>query len=284
MVKLVVPDGAPTDRAVVRSPLREHAHPARGEDPRPPALRGGQDPEGVTPRLARRGVQVIAKALEADGPMTRSQIRGLLQRAGVPTAGQALVHVLFRATLDGLIVRGPMIDGEHAFVLAADWLGPRPRIARDRALAELARRYLVGHGPADERDLARWAELPLRDARAGLRAIASELQYRADGLVSHRAAKTRPLPPPRLLGPFDPLLLGWRSRQFVLARPQDAITTNGIIRAFALVEGRAAGTWTMRQGRVQLNLWEEPSEDTRAALNAEAAAVEAYMRSHRRAE
>lgn len=233
--------------------------------------------EGVTSALALRGVRAIADALEADGPMTRNQIRERLERAGVPTAGQALVHVLFRATLEKSVVRGPIIDGEHAFVLADDWLGRRPRIDRDRALAELARRYLAGHGPADERDLARWAELPLRDARAGLRAIASELQHRSDGLVNLRAAKTRPLPPPRLLGPFDPLLLGWRSRSFVIDRPQEAVTSNGIIRAIALVDGRAAGTWRMRQGRVHLDLWQEPNEDTAAALAAEAAAIEAYL-------
>src|SRR4029077_20228317 len=58
------------------------------------------------------------------------------------------------------------------------------------ALAELARRYLAGHGPADDRDLARWAGLPLRDARAGLGAIASDLVEREDGLVD--LAKRRP--------------------------------------------------------------------------------------------
>jgi Winged helix DNA-binding domain len=176
-----------------------------------------------------------------------------------------------------LIARGPMLDGEHAFVLADDWLGARPRVDRDRALAELARRYLVGHGPADERDLAKWAELPLRDARAGLRAIASELEHRSDGLVNLRGARTRALPAPRLLGPFDPLLLGWRSRELVVDRPQKAITNNGIIRAIALVDGRAAGTWGMRQGRVHLDLWQEPNEDTAAALADEAAAIEAYL-------
>jgi hypothetical protein len=85
-------------------------------------------------------------------------------------------------------------------------------IDRARALAELARRYLAGHGPADDRDLAKWAQLPLRDARAGLSAIASELDQRHDGLVDLHRTETPPLPPPRLLGPFDPLLLGWRSR------------------------------------------------------------------------
>ena len=66
-----------------------------------------------------------------------------------------------------------MVGRQHAYALVRDWLGKPPRFDRDAALAELARRYLAGHGPADDRDLAKWAGLPLRDARAGLSAIAS---------------------------------------------------------------------------------------------------------------
>jgi hypothetical protein len=233
--------------------------------------------EGVSPAAARRGIAAIVKALGDDEPMTRGQLRVVLDKTGVPTAGQALVHVLFRATLDGLIVRGPGIGGEQAFVLVADWLGERPKIDRERALAELAHRYLAGHGPADDRDLARWAQLSLRDARAGLKAIGSELVQRADGLVDLPREQPLSLPPPRLLGPFDPLLLGWRSRAFVLDGAKGIVTTNGIIRPIALVDGRAAGTWTMQHGRVQLRLWTEQPRTTRIALEREAAAVEAYL-------
>ena len=233
--------------------------------------------EGVSAAVAQRGVAAIAKALSAEGPMTRAQIRAVLDSARVPTAGQALVHVLFRATLDGLIVRGPIIGGEHAFALAADWLGQRPKIDHDRALAELARRYLAGHGPADARDLAKWAQLPLRDARAGLAAIASELTERPDSLLDVRRDELPPLPPPRLLGPFDPLLLGWRSRELVLDSAEEIVTANGIIKAIALIDGRAAGTWTMPRGRVELHLWKEQDPPTTTALKHEASAVETYL-------
>jgi hypothetical protein len=162
-------------------------------------------------------------------------------------------------------------------VLAAHWLGERPTLDRDRALAELARRYLAGHGPADEHDLAKWAQLPLRDVRAALNAIASELDQWPGGLVDLHRAEVEPLPPPRLLGPFDPLLLGWRSRSFVLGDPQEVLTVNGIFRPIALIKGRAAGTWTMPGGRVKLRLWEEHSQATMRALDREASAVEAYL-------
>ena len=68
------------------------------------------------------------------------------------------------------------------------------------------------------------------------------------------------------------------SREFVLGDAQGIVTTNGLFRPFALVDGRAAGTWAMPNGRVDLRLWEEPSADVQAALAADAAAVEAFMR------
>ena len=118
----------------------------------------------------------------------------------------------------------------------------------------------------------------LRDARAGLAAIASELTERHDGLLDIRRDEVPPLPPPRLLGPFDPLLLGWRSRELVLDSPDPVVTVNGIFRAIALVEGRAAGTWTMPGGRVEIDLWRRSDPSTRAALQREASAVEEYLR------
>jgi len=232
---------------------------------------------GVSPAAAERALAAIVKALGEHGPMTRAQLGPVLERARVPAKGQAPIELLYRATLDGLIVRGPVVGREHAYVLVADWLGARPRMDRDRALAELARRYLVGHGPADARDLAKWAALPLRDARAGLEAIARELDQRPDGLVDVRRRELAPLPPPRLLGAFDPLLLGWRSRSFVIDDPPEVVTVNGIIRAIALIDGRAAGTWGFSRGRVELRMWGEPSRAKAAALRLEASAVEAFL-------
>jgi hypothetical protein len=209
--------------------------------------------------------------------MTRGQIRATLERVRVPVEGQALVHILFSATLDGLIVRGPMLDGEHAFVLVADWLGERPKLDRDRALAELAQRYLAAHGPACDRDLVKWARVTLRDARVGLQAIAPHLVQYADGLVDLRRKASPRLPAPRLLAAFDPILLGWASRKLVLGDAERQIVANGMIRAIALVDGRAAGTWTLPRGRVQLDLWRSQTPSTMRRLASEASAIESYL-------
>src|SRR5262249_43254294 len=137
---------------------------------------------GVGARAAEKGVALIERALD-DGPLTRDELRDRLAAARVPTAGQALVHVLMLACLRGIAVRGPVVHGRHGYVRARDWLPAGDAVDRGCALVELARRSLAGHAPADDRDLAKWAGLPLRDARDGLRGLGAALQERDDGLL-----------------------------------------------------------------------------------------------------
>jgi Winged helix DNA-binding domain len=236
------------------------------------------DQEGVSPSAAERGVEVIQQSLAEQGPMTRAQLGERIAAAGVRTEGQALIHLLALASHRGLVVRGPMIGAQHAYVLVQDWLGPTEPVDRDRALAELARRYLAGHAPADERDLAKWAGLPLRDARAGLKAIASELVERDQGLLEvSGAGEEHGLPAPRLLGSFDPVLLGWASREFIVGSHRVGIMVNGIFRPFALVRGRAAATWSITAGKVALEPLLELSANEAAALQADAQDVGRYL-------
>lgn len=223
---------------------------------------------------------MIERALAGAGPLTREELRERVRAANVPTEGQAFVHVVMQASLQGVVVRGPMIGRRHAFVLVGDWLGDqRPPVERGRALAELARRYLAGHGPADERDLARWAGVPLRDARAGLAAIASELDHREGGLVALRGTAAAELPPPLLLGAFEPVLLGWSSRAPILGAAEAAVVSGGIFRPFALVRGAAAATWRLDDGRVTLSPFGQLSRSDARALEKDAAAVERFLAS-----
>jgi len=234
--------------------------------------------EGVSEKDVERAVRIVEKSLADEGPQTRVQLRERLQRAKVPTARQALIHLLFLVAVRGIAVRGPMVGNQHAYVLVNDWLGAQKPVDRERALAELARRYLAGHGPADDRDLARWAGLPLRDARAGLAAIAGELQQRPDGLVDlAKRPAAEPLPPPRLLGAYDPLLLGWTSREEVVGPHKLLVTNNGLFRPFALVEGRAVARWGLSGGKVTIERLGKVKKKDAAALDVEAQRVLEFL-------
>jgi hypothetical protein len=296
--------------------------------------------EGIPPAEADRAARLIESFLASDGPLTRAQLAGRLTAAGVRTRGQALVYLLFLTSLRGISVRGPMIGKQHAHVLARDWLGAPPAAPDPAAaLGWLARRYLAGHAPATDRDLAKWAGLPLRDARRALREIAADLVEGEDGLIrlarpagrtaaepgaapagggdcpagagragagradrsqadrsqadrsqadrsqadrsqadrSQAGGPEAALPPPRLLGVFDPLLHGWQSREAVLGRHEPDIVRGGMFRSFALADGRAVGTWGLVGDQVALTLLEPVSTAHRRALEADAEDVRRFL-------
>jgi winged helix DNA-binding protein len=245
---------------------------------------------GVSPADADRAVGIVERALARDGPLTRPELAERIAAAGIPTEGQATPHLLGLAALRGVAVLGPLREeGAHAFALARDWLGAAPPSAlegdgRDRALAELARRYLAAHGPAAPADLAAWSGLPLRDARAGLGAIAAELAPEDGELLalargSAGARGSAPAVAPRLLPPFDPYLLGWKDRSFAVpaAHAERVYPGGGMLRATATVDGRAVGTWSAAGGKVTLELFGRLPAGARPGLDADVQDVARFL-------
>jgi hypothetical protein len=225
--------------------------------------------EGVPPREVRRGVDAIVRALDREGPLTADALREHVRRARVRAEGQALYHLLFSTSLDGLIVRGPMAGRKHAYVLVRDWLPDAKPVDRDEALGEFARRYLAGHAPATDRDLARWAGIPLRDARAGLSAA---------GDAPAASSGDPELPPPRLLGAFEPCLLGWTSRTDIVGdHAPNLVTVGGMFYPFAMVRGRAVARWKLRDGGLELEPFRRMSKADRAALERDAEDVRRFL-------
>jgi hypothetical protein len=116
---------------------------------------------------------------------------------------------------------------------------------------------------------------------AGLRAIATEVVEREDGLVDlARRAPPGELPPPRLLGSFDPLLLGWGSREPVLGSSAGLVVAGGLFRPFALVDGRAVATWRLAGTKVELEPFTRLPRSVSAALAEDAEALVRYLHPH----
>jgi winged helix DNA-binding protein len=233
---------------------------------------------GISPTAADRAVVRITKAL-ADGPATRSQIVELLAKGGFPSEGQSPIHLLALAAQRGLIVRGPMRGREQAYVLTHDWLDSlSPAFDRATALAELARRYLAGHGPADDRDLARWTGLSLKDCRNGLWSISTELAERNDGLLALRGQEAGGEdPPPLLLGAFEPLLLGWSGREEIVGENWPQLVRGGMISPFALVGGKAAGSWRTQGRTITMTPFAPFDPEVQKRLLADAEAIVRYL-------
>lgn len=196
--------------------------------------------EGVDDGGVVRGLDAMERALGERGPLTRAELAGVVAGEGVRVEGQALPHLLMRAALDGRVVGG--LDGR--------WRRTDPPAGEDRdeLLARLARRYLAAHAPAEPEDLARWAGIPVGEARRGF--AATDPALAAACLLPPPPA---PLPP-RLLPPFDPYVLGWRDRTFAVPEAVAARVHpgGGMLRATVCDDGVAVGTWTAPGRRVRI--------------------------------
>ena len=220
---------------------------------RPPSIvanRRRLEQEGVSETAAEKAVKLVTKLL-ADGPMLRSELREALRSKAMPHAAPAATHILFMASLRGVIVRGPVRGREQTFALTADHFGALPKVDRTRALRELGRRYLAGHSPATDVDLAYWAGIPLRDARAALA-----------GAKPPPPARPRRLPP-RLLPSYDPYIMGWKERSFAIPTEHTQVIYpgGGMFRPAIVIDGRVAGTWTVRAGVPEIQVLDRPDVD-----------------------
>jgi len=241
---------------------------------------------GVTAEQAGGAVRAVQRMLSRDGPLTRHEIAERLARRRIPMGGQALIHLIRRAALEGLVCLGWRDDGEECFVLVRDWLPPVRPVERDTALAELTRRYLAVHAPAGPEDLAAWAGIRLGDVRRGWTEMASSLTQVRTATGPLWAPGGLDFHPPegvvRLVPSFDEYLLGWRNRDLALpARHAPKIFPGGgMLRPAVISNGLVVGRWsTERRGsrrRVQVEPLSSPTPAVRRALEAEAKDIGRY--------
>ncbi|WP_299446256.1 winged helix DNA-binding domain-containing protein [uncultured Phycicoccus sp.] len=192
-------------------------------------------------------------AVLAETPdLTREELSSALERRGFALTGQQLAVLLAHAEMGLLVGSGvPRPDGgtgTQTYSLLAGRIPPSPHADRPAALAEVARRYVLGHGPATERDLAYWASLTVTDARTGLAAVRDGLEsFEHDGRVFWHAPGESPPAAPRspevhLLHILDEWYRGHQdSRRVVDADGLHPVGREAAI-GVAVVDAQIAGT------------------------------------------
>lgn len=210
------------------------------------------------PTLARAD-ELIAAALAADGPLSRTELAGRLAAGGVATEGQVPFHLIRRAALTGLLCHGPVTeDDEATYVLADEWLPDAdPELDDASATLLLARRYLAAHGPAALADFVTWSGLPVPLARSAWQLLLDSGEYlecEVDGQLCLLPEVDRrtlsPVGDVRLLPAYDNYLVGYRSRRLSVAAEHERLVWpgGGQIRATVCVDGLIRGNWS-RQDR-----------------------------------
>lgn len=188
--------------------------------------------------------------------LIRSELLDAFTAAGLSVDDGRGYHLLWSLSLQGTLVLGPFEGTQQRFVLSDEWITAPRRLERDEALGELVRRYLAGHGPSPESDLAWWSKLPLRDIRRGLDVARAELTtFDVAGTPNWAHAPTLDrIAPERprttlLLPGFDEWVLGHGDRDVVLPRehaPRIVPGNNGIFKPTIVHRGQVVGLWSRK--------------------------------------
>ena len=193
--------------------------------------------------------KVLVRELEGGKQMTRPELAAALERAGISTADYRLGHILYRASILRLICFGVRRGKQFTFTLFDEWVPQCKAIERDEALAELARRYFTGHGPATLQDFIWWSGLKAADARAGLETIKPQLVREVVGEQTYwfpqSAQVKKDATKVYLLPPFDEYTVAYKDRSAVLAPAytKSLHTGNGVFKPIVVVDGQVVGIW-----------------------------------------
>ncbi|MGH9769493.1 MAG: winged helix DNA-binding domain-containing protein [Blastocatellia bacterium] len=197
-----------------------------------------------------RGKELFERALRGGKRLTRTAMYKVLDEGGVSTAGQRGRHILWRLAQNGAICFGAREGKQQTFALLDEWAPMAKRMARDEALAEIARRYFTSHGPATLQDFVWWSGLTTADAKAGLEMAKRRLtQEVINGQTCWLASSMGPTkevsPTCYLLPAFDEYTVAYKDRGAVLnpAYTKQANSGNGTLYPTIVVDGQVVGTW-----------------------------------------
>lgn len=257
-----------SEREIVRTwPMRGTLHLVAAEDARwLPALLGPRASQAAAGRRRAMGldddaVRSVRAAWEATlsggRSLGRAELFKSMDAAGVDSGAQRGPHLLRYFAEQGLLCFGAHEGKQPTYALIEEWVPNARVLERDEALAELARRYFTGHGPATLDDFAGWAYLPKADARAGLNAVQSDLAedevdgttyWSAGDAADPRAA--RRATGVQLLAGFDEYVLGYKNRSAFMTPEIFAAVVpggNGMFKATVIHDGQVVGLWTTKR-------------------------------------
>jgi hypothetical protein len=191
----------------------------------------------------RRSNDVVGAALAGGRQLTRSELAVHLEAAGIRTDDGRMMLIAQRAQTDGVVCQAVRTGAHAPLALADEWLPPGRDLDGDEATAELARRYVRGHGPATERDFAWWSGLTLAAARRGLAAAADDLKRVGDHWYVEPEGGSEPAGT-HLLPNYDEFLVGYQDRSAAV----DPADGNVIFVHTIVQDGMIVGRWK-RTGR-----------------------------------
>ena len=223
-------------------------------------------------KTMNKSTRLIAKALQGNKQLTRSEIYDLLDRNGISPKAQRGLHILAHLAHTGLICFAAFSEKQPSFALLDEWAPHGAIMHRDEALATAAVRYFNSHGPATLRDFVWWTGLTVTDAKKAVQLAEDELEKITAGDREYYMAAGPPeiktASGVHLLPGFDEYLLGYTDRSAVLDKahaPKVVPGNNGMFMPTIVINGKIGGLWRRHIKKKEVIVESRPFEDLSAA-------------------
>jgi hypothetical protein len=230
---------------------------------------------GLDERDADKACDVLSVLLESGEPVAREECLAALEDAGVLTERRHGYHLLWFVAQRKVTCIGPQRGSTQTFVKLDRWAThQQAQPTFEESVAELARRYFTGHGPAPAEELKRWTGLGMRVCRSGiaragdqLTEVPTELGPMLMAAADADALDGAPVEPPEpkravlLLSGFDEYVLGYGDRTAIMEPDQLAFVVpgnNDMFRPTIVDDGQVVGVWKRKVTAKRVDITLEP--------------------------
>ena len=194
---------------------------------------------------------ILAQTAADKGSVTKEDFIQALAERDIHMDDHRLSYHIRMAEMSGTLCSGDLLPTKATYALTADKIKASGNIDRDEALMVFTRKYFQSHQPATLEDFVWWSGLNISDCRKGIALLGNSIHvvkwkgrefYLTDDCRTRGFRKGRYL----LIPPYDEYLIGYKSRDIVLATEHThrAHNNSGIFQPIIAHDGVICGNWT----------------------------------------
>lgn len=218
--------------------------------------------------------KIIEQTVADRTDVTKEDITEALVQRAIQMDDHRISYHIRLAEYSGLIVSGDLHPSKATYALTSQKIKPVAPVTREEALALLTTKYFQSRCPASLEDFVWWSGLNIGDCREGIRLLGDKLHietwkgrdfYLLDGCRTRGFSKGSSL----LLPPFDEYLIGYKSRDVVLAQEHrhHAHNNTGIFYPVIAHDGVICGNWSPSKNKLQAEFFDESIDHTTIDLD-----------------
>jgi len=211
-----------------------------------PRMNSNYRKSGLDKKIFMKSGKIWEKELSGK-QMTREELYDVLEKNKIDTSNTRGLFILGYLAQEGLICFGPRRGKQQTLALLDEWLPQSKMPERDEALAALALRYTVSHGPVQVEDFAWWTGLTKKESIDALEANRGKiLEETIDGKrywIAPDLKIPKAKPTTFLIPTYDEMGVGYKDRTAIIDREVEKKIANSIFTSGIMIDGKIVGTW-----------------------------------------